>query len=201
MECTPLHSWDVSIAEARALQESLRERLVRTPPPAFGPCLAAGADVSAARRSKVATAGFALVNTSTLASVGTAAVTLPVTFPYVPGYLTFRELPALCEAWRRLAVAPDVLVFDGHGYAHPRRFGLACHGGVLFDTPSIGCAKTLLIGKHGPLGKERGATAAIEEGGEVIGMAVRTRSGVKPVYVSIGHRMDLDTAVRAQPLP
>ena len=190
-----LHSWDLTIPEARALQESLRERLVRTLPRGFDPVLAAGADVSAARRSPLATAGFAVIDIATREAVAQSAVTRPVIFPYVPGYLTFRELPVLTEAWQRLDVAPDVVIFDGHGYAHPRRFGLACHGGVLFDIPSIGCAKALLVGTHGPLPAHRGATAPIEHEGEVVGLAVRTRTGVTPVYVSIGHLMDLPTAV------
>jgi deoxyribonuclease V len=120
---------------------------------------------------------------------------VPIAFPYVPGLLSFRELPPLAVAWARLERRPDVLIFDGAGYAHPRRFGLACHGGVLFDVPSIGCAKSILVGTHGPLGEERGASAPLVDRGEVVGMAVRTRARVKPVYVSVGHRMDLPTAV------
>jgi deoxyribonuclease V len=99
------------------------------------------------------------------------------------------------RAWDALRTTPDVLVFDGVGYAHPRRFGLACHGGVLLSVPTIGCAKSILVGRHGPLDAERGATADLVDRGEVVGVAVRLRAGVSPVYVSIGHLMDLPTAV------
>lgn len=188
------HSWELTTREARELQEKLHERLVLRPPPGFDPRIAAGADVSAARRSRVASAGLVLLSIDGLETLERAAVSRPVAFPYIPGYLSFRELPVLMEAWELLRTKPDLLVFDGHGLAHPRRFGLACHGGLIFDTPSIGCAKSILIGEHGPLGNERGATAPLEHKGEVIGSAVRTRAGVKPVYVSPGHLMDLPTA-------
>jgi deoxyribonuclease V len=131
----------------------------------------------------------------TLQPVAEATAVVKLGFPYVPGLLSFRELPVLAEAWERLEVRPDVVIFDGQGTAHPRRFGLACHGGLLFGVPSIGCAKSLLVGRHGPLGEERGATAEITHQGEVVGMAVRTRARVQPVYVSPGHLMDLPTAV------
>jgi deoxyribonuclease V len=122
-----------------------------------------------------------------------AAVDIP--FPYVPGLLSFRELPTIVTAWAGLRVRPDVLIFDGQGYAHPRRFGIACHGGVLLDVPAIGCAKSILVGTHGPLGSERGARADLVHRGEVVGAALRLRADVAPVYVSPGHRMDLETAV------
>lgn len=113
----------------------------------------------------------------------------------MPGLLSFRELPAVARAWTELERRPDVLIFDGAGYAHPRRFGLASHGGVLLDVPSIGCAKSILVGHHGPLGEKAGSTAPLIHRDEVIGMAVRLRDRVQPVYVSIGHLMDLPTAV------
>jgi deoxyribonuclease V len=139
--------------------------------------------------------GIVVLDGESLQPLDRASAVAGLAFPYVPGLLSFRELPVLAAVWDRLETAPDVLVFDGQGTAHPRRFGLACHGGLLFDTPSIGCAKTLLVGRHGPLGGERAATAEIVHRGEVVGMAVRTRAGVRPVYVSPGHRMDLPTAV------
>lgn len=192
---TPLDRWDLTPTEAAALQRELRDRIVPAPPPGFAPRLVAGADMSIDR---FATRGYAAIVTldlATLAPVDQAGEAAEVRFPYVPGLLSFRELPALAAVWPKLRARPDVLVFDGAGYAHPRRFGLACHGGVLFDVPSVGCAKSLLVGTHGPLGEERGATAEIVHRREVVGMAVRTRDRVKPLYVSIGHRMDLETAV------
>jgi deoxyribonuclease V len=128
-------------------------------------------------------------------TVEEAAAAGRIAFPYVPGLLSFRELPLLAEAWARLRRRPDVVIFDGQGYAHPRRFGIACHGGVLFGVSSIGCAKTVLVGRHAPLGEERGAMAEMVDRGEVVGMALRLRARTKPVYVSVGHLVDLPTAV------
>jgi deoxyribonuclease V len=188
--------WDLSVAEARAMQIRLRERLVLEPPPGFAPKTIGGADVSMGRFSRRGFAGIVVLRADTLETVDEAGVEAHLPMPYIPGYLSFRELPVLAQAWARLETKPDVLVFDGQGIAHPRRFGVACHGGILFGVPSIGCAKSILVGEHGPLGHERGSTAPMVDKGEVVAMAVRTRDGVKPVYVSPGHRMDMDTAVR-----
>lgn len=189
------HRWDLTAAEARRVQVELRERLVLRPPSGFRARRVAGADLSMDRGSDRGFGGMVVLDGATLETVAEVGAEAELSFPYVPGLLSFRELPVLAAVWERMEEAPDVLIFDGQGIAHPRRFGLACHGGVLFDVPSIGCAKSLLVGRHGELGEERGSTAAIEHRGEVVGMAVRTRSGVKPVYVSPGHRMDLETAV------
>jgi deoxyribonuclease V len=120
----------------------------------------------------------------------------PVAFPYVPGLLSFREAPAVLAAIAQLDQEPDAFLFDGQGYAHPRRLGLACHVGLFLDRPSVGCAKSRLTGTHDAPAPCRGAVAPLMEGDERIGAVVRTRDGVKPVYVSIGHRMDLDGAVK-----
>ena len=119
----------------------------------------------------------------------------PVTFPYIPGLLSFREAPGILAVLARLRELPDVLIIDGHGLAHPRRFGIAAHLGVLLDVPTIGCAKSRLIGQHWLLGEEPGSTAELVVNDEVVGLAVRTRHLVKPVYVSIGHRVDLPSAL------
>lgn len=190
-----LNRWDVTIEEAKAIQLRLREELILRPPPGFTPALVAGADLSIERHSRRGYAGLAVLDAATKETVAEASAAADVDFPYIPGYLSFRELPALAAAWARLEVRPDAIIFDGHGTAHPRHFGIACHGGLLFDTPSIGCGKSILVGRHGPLGQMRGSTAELVHRGEVVGMAVRTRSGVKPVYVSPGHLMDLPTAV------
>jgi deoxyribonuclease V len=118
-----------------------------------------------------------------------------VTFPYVPGLLSFREGPAVLDALDKLKSPPDLLIFDGHGLAHPRRFGLACHLGLLVDIPAIGCAKSRLCGQYEEPGPHRGDTMPLIDKGEVVGAAVRTRAGVKPVFVSIGHRVDLPTSI------
>ena len=125
----------------------------------------------------------------------TALAELPVTFPYVPGLLAFREAPAVLQAWRSLSIVPDLVIFDAHGLAHPRRFGLACHLGLVLDRPSIGCAKSRLCGEAATPAPEAGAWAGLTDGGEVIGAVLRTRPGVRPVYVSTGHRVSLPTAV------
>jgi deoxyribonuclease V len=116
-------------------------------------------------------------------------------FPYIPGLFSFRELPPLLAAFRQIRTAPDALLFDGQGLAHPRRFGLACHAGILLGRPTVGCAKSILVGEHGRLGRARGSVADLISSGEVVGAALRTRAGVKPVYVSPGHLVDLPSAL------
>ncbi|HEU0298002.1 MAG TPA: endonuclease V, partial [Longimicrobium sp.] len=188
--------WEMTVAQAREIQQALRGQLVTEPPPGFAPRFVAGADVSMERFKHYGYAAIVVIDLRTMQPVDEAAAAAELRFPYVPGYLSFRELPPLQACWDALRVRPDLVVFDGHGYAHPRRFGLACHGGVLWDVPSIGCAKNPFVGTHGPLGDERGSTSPIVDQGEVVGMVVRTRPGTKPLYVSAGHRMDLPTAVQ-----
>ncbi|QSQ19694.1 endonuclease V [Pyxidicoccus parkwayensis] len=187
--------WDVTPTEAVALQKRLRELLVLQPPPGLKVERVAGADISTEKGNDTGFGGIVVLDAATLAPVGQSGAAVTLTFPYVPGLLSFRELPIVKAAWERLTVRPDVVIFDGHGTAHPRRVGIACHGGLLFGVPSVGCAKSLLVGTFGKLGDARGSTAPITHKGEVVGMAVRTRKGVQPVYVSPGHLMDLPTAV------
>lgn len=187
--------WDLTVAEARERQQQMRSQLVTAPPPGFAPRFVAGADVSAERFKHYGYAAVVVIDLQTGETVDEGSAAMELRFPYVPGYLSFREIPPLDAAWRQLRVRPDVVVFDGHGYAHPRRFGLACHGGVVWDVPSIGCAKNPFIGAFEPVADERGATSPIVHEGETIGAVVRTRAGAKPLYVSAGHRMDLPTAV------
>jgi deoxyribonuclease V len=153
----------------------------------------AGIDVGFPRGST--RAAIAVLSYPELRPLEQATIERPTRFPYVPGLLSFREAPAVVEAFERLETKPDLLIVDGQGYAHPRRFGLACHVGVWLDLPTIGSAKSLLVGRHGPVPDERGAASPIFDHDELVGMAVRTRQGVRPLYVSIGHRVDLDTAV------
>jgi deoxyribonuclease V len=131
-----------------------------------------------------------------LALVDRSVIRVPTRFPYVPGLLSFREAPAVLAAFGRLATAVDLILYDGQGIAHPRRFGIASHVGLVLDCPSIGVAKTRLIGAHRAPADRRGAWARLVDGGETIGAVLRTRRGVKPVYVSIGHRVSLESAVR-----
>lgn len=189
------HWWNVSVPEAAALQRRLRDELILEPPPGFDPKTVGGADVSMSRGSDVGYAGIVVLDAESLETREEATAIVPLEFPYIPGYLSFREVPLLMTAWQALKRKPDVLIFDGHGIAHPRRLGIASHGGLLMGIPSVGCAKSILVGTHGPLGEERGSTAELVHRGEVVGMAVRLRDGVKPVYVSPGYLMDLPTAV------
>jgi deoxyribonuclease V len=188
-------NFDLTPTAAVAEQRALRERLVLRPPAGFAPRLVAGADVSFDKGGDTAWAAIVVLDAATLDVVATARAVATLRFPYVPGLLSYRELPALADAWARLEVRPDVVVFDGQGIAHPRRFGIACHGGLLFDVPSIGCAKSILVGRHAELDERQGAATPLVDRGEVVGMAVRLRARVQPVYVSPGHLMDLDTAV------
>jgi deoxyribonuclease V len=188
--CAPAR---VSFAEARALQEGLRGQVVERD--AFGEIRrVAGADVSYDRGSPELFAAVVVLDAETLELVEASGVRATARFPYVPGYLSFRELPAVLEAFGRLRALPDLVLCDGQGRAHPRRFGLACHLGVLLDLPSIGCAKSRLVGTHREPGARRGSHVRLLDEGEVIGEVVRTREAVKPIYVSIGHRVSLATA-------
>ncbi|AGC42964.1 endonuclease V [Myxococcus stipitatus DSM 14675] len=189
------HRWDVTPKEAVEIQRELRSKVVLQPPPGLKVERIAGADVSTEKGRDTGYGGIVVLDAGSLTPVAQAGSAVPLRFPYVPGLLSFRELPVVAEAWARLEVRPDVLIFDGHGIAHPRRLGIACHGGLLLGVPSIGCAKSLLVGKHGRLGAARGSTSPILHKDEVVGMAVRTRKSVQPVYVSPGHLMDLPTAV------
>ncbi len=200
MDYEPLHEWTVDTDRAREIQESLRERLILTPPDGFSPDRVAGADMSIGRGESRGHAAFSVLALPELELVEEVTATVRVDMPYVPGFLSFRELPALAAAWEGLEARPDAVLFDGQGLAHPRRMGLACHGGLLFDVPAVGCAKNLLVGDHPELDSRAGSTAPIfvedrAGGRERVGAAVRTRTDVRPVYVSPGHRMDLETAV------
>jgi deoxyribonuclease V len=192
---TTLHDWDLGFPEARALQERLRRRVVAAD--RLGEVRSvAGVDISYDRSSPVLYAAVVVVDVRTAEPIEVAGVRAQARFPYVPGYLSFRELPAAIEAFEKLARRPDLVICDGHGRAHPRRFGLASHLGVWLDLPSIGCAKSVLIGRYREPGARRGCHTRLRADGETIGEAVRTRDGVKPVFVSVGHRVSLETARR-----
>jgi deoxyribonuclease V len=194
-----LHDWRLEPAEAIRLQREL-STLVREEPLAPDSIrLAAGSDMSFAAHQNdpdgPVYAGFVTLELPGFAVRERAGVRTHATFPYIPGLLSFREAPPLLEAWEKLIVRPDVLLADGQGRAHPRRFGLACHLGLLLDVPTIGVAKTRFIGTHEPLSEEAGSWTPLLDRDEVIGAVVRTRAGVSPVYVSVGHRVDLPSAI------
>lgn len=188
------HTWDLTPEQARKLQEELRRQVSMQPLKVEEVNRVAGVDASFHQGKVIA--AVSVLDLPTLQPVAQAVVALPIPFPYIPGLLSFRETPALLAAIEKLSSMPQVFIVDGHGLAHPRRFGIACHLGVLLDLPSIGLAKSILVGKAEPLGDQAGSMAELKDGDEIIGMAVRSRSGSKPVYVSIGHRVDLPSAVQ-----
>jgi deoxyribonuclease V len=194
------HDWNPSPEEARAIQRELADRLRLDLPFRLEETrLVGGVDDGYVRNEAGETAFAAAVVLSfpALEVVETATASTPVTFPYVPGLLSFREAPAVLKTIDQLARQPDLWLFDGHGYAHPRRLGLAAHLGVILDRPSVGCAKSRLIGRWEEPGPDFGDRTPIVDRGEVVGMAVRTRPGHAPLLVSPGHRIDVEGAVAA----
>lgn len=182
--------------QAIALQRRWADRVERTTRWSDPPRWIAAADVSCARFSDRLYAGIVVWDRKTGAVVERAGVVTTAHFPYIPGLLSFREAPGLLQALAQLRRPPDLLLVDGAGYAHPRRFGLACHLGVCADLPAIGCAKSRLIGTYREPGDRRGAGCQLCDGGEVIGRVLRTRDGVKPLYLSVGHRVGLADACK-----
>jgi deoxyribonuclease V len=188
------HSWRLSVEEAEALQKELAGLVEKTDRLPETISRVAGGDVAYETDGNQLFAAVAVLEAQTLAVVETATHEDQACFPYVPGLFSFREIPPLAEALAKLAHAPDLLICDGQGLAHPRRFGLACHLGVLFDIPTIGCAKSCLIGQYEPPGDRRGDYSLLTHEGETIGAVLRTQDRTKPVFVSVGHRISLATA-------
>ena len=181
-------------AEAIALQERLRGEVV-TVDKFSRVTFVAGVDVGFEGQGRITRAAVAVLSFPELALQEYAVARRPTVFPYIPGLLSFREVPAVLDAMQQLRRLPDLLLCDGQGLAHPRRFGIACHLGVLLDLPAIGVAKSRLLGTHAPLADGKGSRQALYDKGEVIGTVLRTRRGVRPLYISIGHRIALETAV------
>jgi deoxyribonuclease V len=190
-----LHGWEVSVARAREIQLSLAKMVV-TENEVFTPRFIAGIDISAPDAQGVARGAVVVLRYPEFSMVEVEVVQGKITFPYVPGLLSFRESPLILAACEKLCNIPDLILIDGQGVAHPRRFGLASHVGLFLDLPTIGCAKSILCGRHRPLGEEVGAHAELLDNGELIGAALRTKSGVKPIYVSVGHKTNLTSALQ-----
>lgn len=195
MNIKRLHEWGLSIAQARDLQLRLAER-VSLEPINFTSGFIAGVDISTRKTGELATGAAVVLSYPELRVVETEVVQERLDFPYIPGYLSFREAPIILSALERLTLTPDLILVDGQGIAHPRRFGLASHLGLFLDTPTIGCAKSLLCGSHDVPGDKPGEYAEITDNGDIIGAALRTKHGVKPVYVSVGHKIDLRSAIK-----
>ena len=189
-----LHSWQVSVPQALALQRKLAAQVSRIGE-VTTPRFIAGVDISVSRAQGMATGAVVVLNYPELRVVETKITQGKLDFPYIPGLLSFRESPLTLAACEELTITPDLILVDGQGIAHPRRLGLASHLGLLLNTPTIGCAKSLLCGEHKELGEQPGSYAEIVDKDEVVGAALRTKLGLKPIYVSIGHKVDLQTAI------
>ncbi len=195
MRVLKLHEWDVGTAQAAVLQRDLALQVVRSRCLFSEPRLVAGCDLAVDRIRARGQAAVVVLAVPSMELVEMRLAEGPLTWPYVPGYLSFRECPLVLEAFSRVDAVPDVVLVDGQGIAHPRRFGLASHLGLCLDLPTVGCAKSLLCGSCEPPGAEPGACAEVRDGDEVVAMALRTRAGSTPVFVSIGHKTDLAGAV------
>jgi len=197
-----MDSWPTTFEEAQALQEKLRSQVITSDD--LGNVRAVAGvdagyepdpDAAAGEGAVLARAAIVVLDYPSLRPIDYTVARRPATFPYVPGFLSFRETPAVIAAIEQLRVRPDLLICDGQGIAHPRRFGIACHVGLLTGIPAIGCAKSLLVGRFAPVPDERGAAVPLIHRGEQVGAVLRTRPGTKPVFISVGHRISLPTAV------
>jgi len=162
----------------------------------INPCLVAGIDISSPNVQGVARGAVIVLRYPELSMVEIEVAEDEIRFPYIPGLLSFRESPLILAACEKLHSTPDLMLVDGQGIAHPRRLGLASHLGLLLDLPTIGCAKSILCGRHRPLAEEAGFHAELLDNGEIIGAALRTKSGVRPIYVSVGHKINLASALQ-----
>ena len=196
MNIKPLHNWNLAPREAIELQKQLAFEVIQAD--AFDEPIktVAGIDLGYEAKTDTSRAVVVVLSFPELELLETSEALLPIQFPYVPGLLSFRETPVAIKALEKLKIAPDLILCDGQGLAHPRRFGIACHIGLLADVPTIGVAKSILVGKYETLGLTRGSVSPLIHNKEQVGMVLRTKNNVQPVYVSVGHRISLETAVR-----
>jgi deoxyribonuclease V len=188
------HDWNLTPSEAIALQHRLKHQVIDSD--GFRALQrVAGVDVGFESQGRITRAAVAVLSYPDLQPLEQSIARLPTTFPYIPGLLSFRELPAILQALSKLSLPPDILLCDGQGRAHPRRFGLACHLGVYTGIPAVGVAKTRLIGSHAEVPNEKGGWVPLIDKGETVGAVVRTRYDVKPLYISIGHKISLPRAI------
>lgn len=194
MKLHPVHDWRLSPQEAIALQKQLAREVISDQPIDLAVLrLVAGVDVSV--KDDVSRAAVVVMTFPELVVLETVTAEMPTPFPYIPGLLSFREGPVLVQAFERLQRVPDAFLFDGMGTAHPRRIGIACQMGLWLQKPTVGCGKTHFVGAYEEPGSQRGAYSPLRDHGQVIGCVLRTRAGVKPVYISPGHLADLETSV------
>ena len=194
MKVESLHSWQVSIAQASEIQQRLATQVSKRSE-VTTPRFIAGVDISAGKGEGMATGAVVVLQYPELRVVEAKVARGKLELPYIPGLLSFRELPLTLAACEKLTITPDLILVDGQGIAHPRRLGLASHLGLFLNTPTIGCAKSILCGNHEVPGAEPGSYTEVVDRSEIIGAALRTKLRVKPVYVSIGHKVDLNTAI------
>lgn len=194
MKITPLHDWNLSPQQAIELQKQLAYEVVKEDEFDAPVKTVAGIDLGYDAKNDVSRAVVAVLSFPELELVESAEALLPIQFPYVPGLLSFRETPVAIKALEKLTVTPDLIICDGQGYAHPRRFGVACHIGLITNVPTLGAAKSLLVGKFENLGEKRGSVAPLIHRNEQIGVALRTKDKTQPLFVSVGHRIGLETA-------
>jgi deoxyribonuclease V len=195
MKFSRIHPWTEDPREAEKIQDRFRS-MVSMKPERTTFKLVGGADVAYSKKDNMAFATIVVLKVPEMELVEKVRAQANVTFPFMPGFFYFREGPVLTKALSRLKIVPDCFVFDGHGICHPKGIGLASHLGLLLDMPTIGCAKKLLCGEVGELGNDVGDTAPIFYGNQEVGQAVRSRESVKPLYVSPGHKIDVETAVK-----
>lgn len=196
MRVKKLHKWDLTIEEARAVQERLSRRVVLAPLRLGGLRTVAGADIAVCKQPDRLVAAVVVLTFPGLEVAEIQTAVAPSPFPYVPGYLSFREIPVLIDCFARVTAPIDAVLCDGQGIAHPRRFGLASHLGLILDVPTVGCAKSRLTGDHGEVGSRRGDFARLTLDGRQVGSVLTTRDNVKPVYVSPGFRADFPSSRR-----
>lgn len=189
------HTWSLTTAEAIAIQEKLRSEIITTDKIQLPVKYVAGVDMGFEADGTISRAAVAVLSFPSLELQETAIARRPTSFPYIPGFLSFREVPAVLDALEKIKITPDIILCDGQGIAHPRRFGIACHLGLIVDIPTIGVAKSLLVGKHQEVSEERGSWQLLIDKGETIGAVLRTRTRTKPLYISSGHRVSLPTAI------
>ncbi|MCC5639421.1 deoxyribonuclease V [Nostoc sp. CHAB 5844] len=189
------HAWPQTLEEAITIQENLREQVITEDKLTEPISYVAGVDMGFEADGTISRAAVAVLSFPDLQVVETTLAHRPTSFPYIPGFLSFREIPAVLDALEKIQTAPDIILCDGQGIAHPRRFGIASHLGIILDMPTIGVAKSLLIGKHQELPETRGSWQPLVHKGETIGAVLRTRIGVKPLYISSGHKISLTTAI------
>jgi len=194
MKVSKLHGWDMNLAQAKEMQLSLARKIV-TKNEGINPHLVAGVDISSPDSQGIARGAVVVLSYPEFGVVEVKTAESKIAFPYIPGLLSFRECPLILAACEKLCNTPDFVLVDGQGIAHPRRLGLASHLGLFLDVPTIGCAKSILCGRHEFVGEEVGCHAELVDNGETVGAALRTKIGTKPIYVSVGHKIDLASAL------